>query len=181
MSFGIQIETKKGNTWESTSFKTFLSTFRIHHSYGSIQKIELGEIPWKQWIFYIREFFLGKGFEGGFLRWSISSHIRVQITSESVRLIALIGLNMFSTQNVSEKSSKNILQTTFWRSVLKKWLKLPYSALGKGFSKVLCIKPKSSHLPLWWMWPSFCHISQSFLCSELWNSLPFQESLQRQV
>ena len=51
--------------------------------------------------------------EGGFLRWSISSHIRVQITSESVRLIALIGLNMFSTHNVSEKSSKKFLQTTF--------------------------------------------------------------------
>ena len=125
-------------------------------------------------------FFRG-GDAGGFERWSISSHIRVQITSESVRLITLIGLNMFSTHNVSEKSSRKFLRTTFWRSVFKKWLKWPYSALSKGFSKVLCIKPKSSHLPLWWMWPSFSHISQRSLCSDLWKSLPFQDSLQRQV
>ena len=125
-----------------------------------------------------REFFLGGGeFAGVFESVSISSHIRVQITSELVRLIALIRLNMFSIHNVSEKSLKNFFRTRFWRSVLKKWLKITISALSKGFSKVLCIKPKSSHLPLWWMWPSFFHISWSFLRSELWSSLLFQDSI----
>ena len=45
-------------------------------------------------------------FCGRFETWSISSHIRVQITSELVRSIPLIGLNMFSTHNVSDKSLK---------------------------------------------------------------------------
>ena len=36
-----------------------------------------------------------------------------QITSESVQLIALIGLNMFSTHNVSENSLKKFLRTRF--------------------------------------------------------------------
>ena len=70
-------------------------------------------------------FFLGGGFAGRFERWSISSHIRVQITSELVRSIALIGLNMFSTHNVSDKSLKIFLRPRFWRSVLKKWLNGP--------------------------------------------------------
>ena len=122
-------------------------------------------------------FFFRGGFAGVFESVSISSHIRVQITSELVRLIALIRLNMFSIHNVSEKSLKKFFRTRFWRSVLKKWLKITISALSKGFSKVLCIKPKSSHLPLWWMWPSFFHISWSFLRSELWSSLLFQDSI----
>ena len=88
-----------------------------------------------------------------------------QITSESVWLIALIGLNTFSTHNVSENSLKKLLRTRFWGSILKKWLKWPYSALGKGFSELLCIKPKNSHT------------SQSFLCNEVWSSLFFQDSL----
>ena len=104
---------------------------------------------------------MGISFRGGplvagvFERWSISSQRRVQITSESVRLITLIHLNMFWTHNVSSKSSRKCLWTTFWRSVFKKWLKWPYSVLSNRFSKVLCIKPKSLHLPPWWMWPSF--------------------------
>ena len=51
------------------------------------------------------DFFLGGG-AGRFEGWSISSHIRVQITSESVRSIALIGLNMFSTHNAFDKPLK---------------------------------------------------------------------------
>ena len=58
-------------------------------------------------------FFRGGVFWGRFERWSISSHIRVQITSESVRSIALIGLNMFSTHNVSDKSLKFFLRPRF--------------------------------------------------------------------
>ena len=50
--------------------------------------------------------FLGGGFSSRFERSPISSHIRVRITSELVRSIALIGLNMFSTHNVSDKSLK---------------------------------------------------------------------------
>ena len=127
--------------------------------------------------FMILGIFFRGGVAGVFESVSISSHIRVQITSELVRLIALIRLNMFSIHNVSEKSLKKFFRTRFWRSVLKKWLKITISALSKGFSKVLCIKPKSSHLPLWWMWPSFFHISWSFLRSELWSSLLFQDSI----
>ena len=41
----------------------------------------------------------------------------------------------------------------------QKMAKIAILALTKEFSKVLCIKLKSSHPPLWWMWPSFLHIS----------------------
>ena len=38
----------------------------------------------------------------------------------------------------------------------QKW---PFLAFGEDFSKVLCVKPESSYIPLWWIWPSFFHIS----------------------
>ena len=50
---------------------------------------------------------------GTILKWSISSHIRVQITRESVRLIALIGLNMFLIHNISRKCLKKFSRTGF--------------------------------------------------------------------
>ena len=59
-----------------------------------------------------------------------------QITSELVRLIVLIGLNTFSTHNVSKNSLKNILRTRFEGPFSRKRLKLPYLAIRKGFSKL---------------------------------------------
>ena len=47
-----------------------------------------------------------RGVPGRFEKWSISSHIRVQIIRESVRLIYMIGLNMFFIHIKYRKSLK---------------------------------------------------------------------------
>ena len=74
--------------------------------------------------FRYRGIFLGIGFEERFAKWSISSDIRVQITQESVRLVALIGLKMFSTHIACKKSLEIFLLARFRRSVLGKGLKI---------------------------------------------------------
>ena len=50
--------------------------------------------------------FLGEGGAGRFLKWSISSLVRVQIAQELVRLISLIGLNKLSSNITSPKTLK---------------------------------------------------------------------------
>ena len=50
--------------------------------------------------------FLGRGFQPLFAIWSISSHVGIQIGLELVRLIALIGLNIFWTNVTPPKSLK---------------------------------------------------------------------------
>ena len=78
-------------------------------------------------------FFFRGGGEPPFSKWSISSHIRVQITRESVRLIALIGLNMFLIHNISRKCLKKFSRTGFWWSVLRNWLKMAFFGCFKAF------------------------------------------------
>ena len=66
------------------------------------------------------------GVLGFFSRNVISSHIRVQMGRELVRLIDLIHLNMFSIHIVHWKSSEKFLWTRFGRSVLKNPLKMAF-------------------------------------------------------
>ena len=70
---------------------------------------------------------------GGFAKWPISSYLRVQITQESVRLIALIGLNMFCIHIAYMKSLKKISDARFSLSVLKKCLKMAFFGVFKAF------------------------------------------------
>ena len=77
--------------------------------------------------------FLGRGFGGRFEKLSISSHIRVQITRESVRLIALIGLNMFRTNIIYWKSLEIFSGTRFRLSVLRNWPKMAFFGVFKAF------------------------------------------------
>ena len=64
------------------------------------------------------------GFAARFAKWLLSSDIRIQITQESVRLVALIGLKMFLTHIACKKSLENFLLARFRRSVLGKGLKI---------------------------------------------------------
>ena len=73
------------------------------------------------------------GVAGLFSKWSISSHIRVQITSESMRSIALIGLNMFCIHIVYMKSLEKNSDTRFRLSVLRNWPKMAFFAVFKAF------------------------------------------------
>ena len=82
----------------------------------------------------VGNFFLGGyGVAGVFESVSISSHIRVQITRESVRLIALIGLNMFRTNIIYWKSLENFSGTRFRLSVLRNWPKIAFFGVFKAF------------------------------------------------
>ena len=63
-------------------------------------------------------FFLGGGNEVLFPLWSISSHIGIQIDSEMVRSIDLIGWNLFFTHSIFKQLFKNISRTKFSQSIL---------------------------------------------------------------
>ena len=77
--------------------------------------------------------FLGGVFGAIFAIWSISSHVGVQIGLKLVRLIALIGLNMFRTNMIYWKSLENFSGTKFRLSVLRNWPKIAFFGVFKAF------------------------------------------------
>ena len=78
-------------------------------------------------------FFWGGGLQRRFPKSAISWHIRVQITQESVWLIALIGFNMFCIHIAYIKSLKKISDTRFSLFALKKCLKMAFFGVFKAF------------------------------------------------
>ena len=78
---------------------------------------------------FIWVFFFKGGLWANFSRIGISSHIRVQMGRELVRLIDLIELNMFSIHIGHWKSSENFSWPWLGRSALKKPLKMAFFGL----------------------------------------------------
>ena len=71
-------------------------------------------------------FFWGGGLQRRFPKSAISWHIRVQITQESVWLIALIGLNMFCIHIAYMKSLKKISDARFREGNVKSFTYFPF-------------------------------------------------------
>ena len=131
---------KTHDSTQSLKWKTVVVMFRtvirppriFSSSIHTTRHDSTHSLIWSTWV-VMWEFFLWGGGEI-FSKWLISSHIRIQISRESVRLIELITLDMFLIHIVYWRSLKKISSMRFRPSVLKNWLKMALFGVFRAFT-----------------------------------------------